>query len=108
MSRNIKGNKPKNYADAVYLLQRGRLKVRGARTMQDAIAKLKDQYGGGDDGPGEDPPEGDNYGEWSKAQLQAELKKRDLPHSGNVDELVGRLQDADADDGEWDDDEDDD
>jgi hypothetical protein len=41
-----------------------------------------------------DGPEG--YAEWTKDELQAELEKRDLPKSGNKDELIARLEEDDA------------
>ena len=35
------------------------------------------------------------YGEWTNEELSNELKDRDLPHSGNKDELVARLEESD-------------
>lgn len=35
------------------------------------------------------------YGEWTNEALSEELKARDLPHSGNKDELVARLEESD-------------
>ncbi|QZD98597.1 hypothetical protein SEA_JEMERALD_9 [Microbacterium phage Jemerald] len=35
------------------------------------------------------------YGEWTNEELSEELKARELPHSGNKDELVARLEESD-------------
>lgn len=35
------------------------------------------------------------YGEWTNDELSNELKSRELPHSGNKDELVARLEESD-------------
>lgn len=45
MSREIKGE-PKNLTEALYLFDRGQLKVPGARTRDDAVARLREQYDG--------------------------------------------------------------
>ena len=37
----------------------------------------------------------DKYGDWSKADLQDELARRDLPKTGNVEELRTRLDEDD-------------
>lgn len=44
--------------------------------------------------PDEDTP----YSEWTGDQLRAELKKRELPTSGKVADLVARLEEDDEDD----------
>lgn len=44
----------------------------------------------------DEKPAGDGYDEKTVAELQDELRARDLPVSGNKDELVSRLQDDDA------------
>lgn len=36
------------------------------------------------------------YGDWTKAELSAELENRGLPHTGNKDELVAALEESDA------------
>ena len=41
-------------------------------------------------------PEPEGYESWTKDELQAELEKRDLPKSGNKDELIARLEEDDA------------
>ena len=45
---------------------------------------------------GDPPSEEGGYSEWTKAELEAELENRDLPKSGNKDELVARLEEDDA------------
>lgn len=40
------------------------------------------------------PTEGQSYDEMTKAELQALLKHMGLPTSGNKEELIERLQDA--------------
>lgn len=40
------------------------------------------------------------YGEWTNDELSQELKDRNLPHSGNKDELVARLEESDKADDE--------
>lgn len=40
------------------------------------------------------------YGEWTNEELSNELKDRNLPHSGNKDELVARLEESDKADDE--------
>lgn len=35
------------------------------------------------------------YAEWTNAELKAELESRELPHSGNKDELIARLTEDD-------------
>lgn len=40
------------------------------------------------------------YGEWTNEELSEELKSRELPHSGNKDELVARLEESDKADDE--------
>lgn len=39
---------------------------------------------------------GSDYGEMTKAELQDELERRDLPKTGNKDELIDRLKEDDA------------
>lgn len=41
------------------------------------------------------------YEDWTKEDLQAELERRDLPKSGNKDELVARLVDYDKSSGDY-------
>lgn len=45
---------------------------------------------------GDAPSEEGDYSEWTKDELQAELKNRDLPTSGNKDELIARLEENDG------------
>lgn len=52
-----------------------------------------EQSGNGDPFDGEEPPE--DYNDWSVKQLQFELGERQLPKSGNKEELVKRLQEDD-------------
>lgn len=42
----------------------------------------------------EEEPE--SYESWTKDQLSAELESRDLPKTGNKDELIARLEEADS------------
>jgi hypothetical protein len=51
-----------------------------------------------DDSEDEDEEEGDDYSDLSVDELKAELKERDLPTSGNKDDLVQRLVEDDEDD----------
>lgn len=44
----------------------------------------------------EDGEDGKPYEEWSKADLQSELAERELSKSGNVAELIERLEESDA------------
>lgn len=45
----------------------------------------------------EDETTASPYAEWTKDQLSDELQERGLPHSGNKDELIARLDESDAD-----------
>lgn len=61
--------------------------------------------GGDSDEDTDDEPDSDDYDGWTNAQLQQELKRRDLPSSGNHAALVARLTEDDESSDEDDDDE---
>lgn len=63
------------------------LEARG-RTAE--VARINELRG---DAPSAD---GDDYSDMTVDELQDELRERDLPVSGNKDELIQRLQEADG------------
>jgi len=55
-------------------------------TQPEVIAETPDE---------EKTPEVKPYAEWTNEELATELKARELPHSGNKDDLVARLEEND-------------
>lgn len=63
-----------------------------ATVAGDPSANYHDDGAGSEETPA---PESDEYSEWTVAQLKKELRSRELPVSGNHDELVARLEEDD-------------
>jgi hypothetical protein len=102
MAREVPRNQPLSDEDREYL------HARGYHDMVDAIDR--DHPGGGTpsevtDGSAVSPDEvvidddEDEYEDWTGPQLEAELKRRNLPYTGTKDQRIERLR---ADDDEAD------
>lgn len=81
--------------------RRAEAKAKAAETIEanreQALADLK-AFKTAAAAPVVDAPveEDEGYGTWSKDDLVAELQERGLPHSGNKDELIARLEESDG------------
>lgn len=98
------GNAPRTQTewDAKRAEQKAKAEKSWAKAQKDAKAKLKALRKGQEpvvEAPVEEvvdeSEEVKPYGEWTNAELSAELTARDLPHSGSKDELVARLEESD-------------
>lgn len=97
MVRKIKNNQPTSLDEALYLLDRGKLRVSGARTREAAVAKLTEQWSGdGDEG----------YGSKSVADLTVIIDERNaerdeddqiVPEGRKKQDLVDALEADDED-----------
>lgn len=92
MSREIPMDQPLTEEDRAYLHARG---------QHATVEMLDEKYPADADAEEAEAEEetGDNYDDttaWKVADLQAELKRRELPASGNRAELVARLRESDA------------
>lgn len=97
MVLKIENDEPGNLTEAIYLLDRNRLQVAGAKTRDEAIAELREEYGeDGDTEELEDEDADDEYDDMTNDDLREELEDRGLDTSGNKPDLVARLREDDA------------
>ena len=98
MSREVPRDKPLSDEDREYLYARG---------YDDLVTQIDQNHPGGDtptqvtNNPDEpfvddDTEADDDYENWTVAELDEELKRRQLPVSGNKDQKVSRLRTDDT------------
>ena len=103
MGREIDLSQPLSAEDRAWLEERGKHgDLRVANELHPDSVPAEEVADPDDDGT----EAGDEYGDWSKAQLAYELSTRDLPTTGTKAELSARLVKDDAaraaeDQGEW-------
>lgn len=92
MGKNIDLTQPLSPEDRAWLVERGKI---GDLRVADEIAATAAESE--PEAPDDDEVvDSDQYGEWTKAQLQYELTERGLPTSGTKVELVARLEEDDS------------
>lgn len=95
MGKTIDLTQPLSPEDRAWLEERGKFDDLRVADEYAAVATESEPVGDDDDEDDEDT-DSEEYGTWTKAQLQYELGERGLPQSGTKVELVARLEADDA------------
>lgn len=95
MGKTIDLTQPLSSEDRAWLVERGKI---GDLRVADEIAAAAAESEAASEAQDDDDEvvDSEEYGEWTKAQLQYELTERNLPTSGTKAELVTRLEEDDA------------
>jgi hypothetical protein len=101
MGKNIDLTQPLSDEDRAWLEERGKIndirvadEIAGVSTDPEPVSAQTDD--GTDDEDDDSTADSEEYGDWTKAQMQYELGERGLPQSGNKAELAARLEEDDA------------